>query len=207
MRDRIIGYLLFVTVCQTAMPRDTGLEITIELDDYSGLNASARRNARTTAEAILTKAGIGVQWQDCPVNPPKGAALVCSAGTSDVAHFDVAVLPESMSARIASNPQQFGMSLMGGRGGFPTQVYVFKDRVVEFAAAEQAPWATLVGTIIAHEIGHLLLGSESHFPAGIMRGRWRPQDVKDARMGVLVFTARQADQLRAGVRRRMNTKK
>lgn len=207
MRDGVVGWLLFATLCHAASSRETSLEITIHLYDYSGMEESAARDARTSAETILTKAGIGVHWQDCPVHPPKDAAPVCSTGSSDATDFIVAVLPESMAARIASNPQQFGTSVTSAKGGFPTHAYVFKDRIVDFAAAERAPWTSLIGTVIAHEIGHLLLGTDSHFPAGIMRGSWSREDVKDAQMGVLTFTSRQADQLRADVRRRLNTRK
>jgi len=32
--------------------------------------------------------------------------------------------------------------------------------------------ATLLGRVTAHEIGHLLLGTNSHTLAGIMRAKW-----------------------------------
>ena len=52
-------------------------------------------------------------------------------------------------------------------------------------------------------MGHLLLGDNSHIPVGIMRANWRPVEIKQALMGVLTFTSRQAEQMRGDAQRRM----
>ena len=38
----------------------------------------------------------------------------------------------------------------------------------------------ILGHAAAHEIGHLLLGSNSHSPFGLMRARWSGQDLQNA---------------------------
>jgi hypothetical protein len=203
MRERIAG-IVGCLLLASGLCRSAELEIAIHLFDYTGMETSASLDMRRTAANILDQVGISVQWRDCPVFPG-AAGSGCGAGTYDVTHFVVAVLPENMSARIASSPQQFE-SVMGAKGGFPTHAYIFKDRVTDFAKADLLPWTSLLGAIVAHEIGHLLLGNDSHFGNGIMRGRWSLNDIKEARMGTLTFTARQGEQLRADVRRRMNAK-
>jgi hypothetical protein len=109
-----------------------------------------------------------------------------------------------MSRKMAPRALEFGTAVSGREGGFPTQAYVFADRVTDFAKAGMMPRTPILGAMMAHEIGHLLLGDESHSPAGIMCGRWRREQIKLALMGLLSFNPQQAEQMRREIRRRMN---
>jgi hypothetical protein len=55
--------------------------------------------------------------------------------------------------------------------------------------------ATFLGHVIAHEIGHLLLGANSHSPVGIMRPQWRLADEVWMAKGALVFDTDQAKRM------------
>ena len=50
----------------------------------------------------------------------------------------------------------------------------------------------ILGCVIAHELGHLLLGSNSHSDEGIMQPRWDPNQVRQLMMGTLLFTPEQS---------------
>jgi hypothetical protein len=52
---------------------------------------------------------------------------------------------------------------------------------------------------MAHEIGHVLLGTTEHSPDGIMKARWGKLDYQRAAMGFLEFTPSQ----RAAIRERL----
>ena len=63
----------------------------------------------------------------------------------------------------------------------------------------------LLGYVIAHEVGHLLLGTDSHSHDGIMQGRWEDVQLREAGKGNLQFTSSQAALMRerlGGVTRR-----
>jgi hypothetical protein len=60
----------------------------------------------------------------------------------------------------------------------------------------------VLGHVIAHEVGHLLLNQQVHSPHGIMRGEWSFVDFRDMTSGMLLFTPEQAEYLRADVRSR-----
>jgi hypothetical protein len=180
------------------------LEITVDLYDYSSTHPDSIREAERAAAATLRKADVDVRWRYCAMAVPGEADWpACGAGAGDVNHLVVNVLPERMSCKIAKGPYQFGTALMSHEGGFPTQAYVFFDRVVDFAAERRLPWPSILGMMIAHEAGHLLLGNNSHFPDGIMRARWRTGEFKLALMGALTFTSQQAQQIRYDVQRRI----
>jgi hypothetical protein len=65
--------------------------------------------------------------------------------------------------------------------------------------------STLLGYVATHELGHLLLGKNSHTAIGIMRAHWGPKELEGANMGVLSFFEDQrqqmASRLAAGIRR------
>jgi hypothetical protein len=52
--------------------------------------------------------------------------------------------------------------------------------------------STLLGHVMAHEIGHLLLPVNSHASRGIMRGEWDVVQTQHARTGTLGFTSTEA---------------
>ena len=49
-------------------------------------------------------------------------------------------------------------------------------------------WAKVLGIVMAHEIGHLLLGFGAHSSAGIMSGRWGKFEMDLVAAGLLGFT-------------------
>jgi hypothetical protein len=80
---------------------------------------------------------------------------------------------------------------------------VFHDRVKQLAEGGMVSHCQALGHAMAHEIGHLLLGTAEHTSRGIMRARWEREDLRDAARRCLVFDAQQAQRLRAEVRRRV----
>jgi len=59
--------------------------------------------------------------------------------------------------------------------------FVLFDRVEDNAAKHHVMTSRVLGKVIAHEVGHLLLPSNSHSEDGIMRGVW------DLRSGLLEY--------------------
>jgi hypothetical protein len=61
----------------------------------------------------------------------------------------------------------------------------------------------ILGHIIAHEIGHLLLPGGRHSVSGIMKARWSLNEWKLVRQGALNFAPEQSRFLRAELLRRL----
>jgi len=55
---------------------------------------------------------------------------------------------------------------------------VFADRVRDIARAAGIDQRVLLGLAIAHEIGHLLLSTNTHAATGLMRARWSQADLR-----------------------------
>ena len=84
--------------------------------------------------------------------------------------------------------------LEDGNGAYATVLY---EPLAELAAHYHAPASQLLGHAVAHEIGHLFLGANSHSPHGLMRARWDENDVQRAVERNLLFTRQQAELIRA----------
>lgn len=54
---------------------------------------------------------------------------------------------------------------------------------------------------MAHEIGHVLLGSADHASGGLMQARWTPAIWRLASLGLLAFTREEAERMGAGLQR------
>ena len=90
--------------------------------------------------------------------------------------------------------------------GFSTTAVAYHHRAVELERGTIAPRFAILGYIMAHELGHLLLEDERHSDTGIMHDLWGPEHLRNAAFGRLTFTPRQARRIRANVEDRMRAR-
>jgi hypothetical protein len=70
-------------------------------------------------------------------------------------------------------------------------------RVTGLAVGPDPPIHHVLAFVFAHELGHLLLPLTGHSPSGIMRAKWRVDELVIARTPYLLFTAQQSQLMRA----------
>jgi hypothetical protein len=93
-------------------------------------------------------------------------------------------------------PSAFGTSRVMGisprNGDAPGRIaYVFYDAVSRTAKGHDLPVFALLGYAMAHELGHLLLPTDVHGQAGVMRGNWDSNDMRMMRLGTLAMAPRE----------------
>jgi hypothetical protein len=76
-------------------------------------------------------------------------------------------------------------------------VYVFNDEVVGFSRVQRIRPGLAMGTVIAHEVGHVLLRKKGHSPKGLMRKLLGVDDWDRAATGLLWFSPDDAAIIRA----------
>jgi hypothetical protein len=86
-----------------------------------------------------------------------------------------------------------------GNGSYLT---VFYERVEAESNAARCSRYVMLGCAIVHEVGHLLLGTNSHAPLGIMVARWDQRTLDLASKGVLQFSRQEAEIIRKALSRR-----
>src|SRR5262249_48328918 len=106
------------------------------------------------------------------------------------------------------------MRLLPGHGTSQFQDFEFgfasipAYAVVSYAHIEQrairdnfsSELPVIMGCVMAHELGHLLLGDPSHSSSGIMQPLWGREQIRQALIGGLKFTKEQASRLQKNVR-------
>ena len=75
-----------------------------------------------------------------------------------------------------------GFSLVGTPDALPFLATVYVDRVESVARGAGIDARRVLGLAIAHEVGHVLLNSNTHAPGGLMRADWSRKELqrKDA---------------------------
>jgi hypothetical protein len=72
---------------------------------------------------------------------------------------------------------------------------VYYEAVQQFASRRNVESSALLGCVMAHELGHLLLGP-GHAPHGIMRAAWNNLELDEMRFGRLKFNSAESDEIR-----------
>jgi hypothetical protein len=112
--------------------------------------------------------------------------------TDAAPRFTVKISPQVLGyGRSASPVMGVAFRRPGG-----SMVQVFLKQVQDFARVYRVDLGTMLAHVIAHEVGHLLLGTP-HSPTGLMQAGWDKTVVHEAARGALTFTDAQADRIRA----------
>ena len=108
--------------------------------------------------------------------------------------------PSHLSVRIVLAGRSVREDIFGeaytdsqGKG---TYIKLYYARLAEPNAHLPLGEGELLGCVIAHEVGHLLLGTDSHSHEGIMQGHWEDPQLREAGKGNLQFTPSQAGLMR-----------
>jgi len=104
------------------------------------------------------------------------------------------ILPRAISSQARDRSDVLGTALVDEKGvGY--YAYVFYDSVRR-VGEERKIGHTMLGDVLAHEIGHLLLGSNSHSVSGIMSAHWYGEELRRISEAAMLFTPSQSRMLR-----------
>ena len=149
----------------------------------------------STAAAEVTKRiyaaiGVDIVWVDrCP--------LACHIAFTQEAQADtmvgdsmVAILPDAMTSR------EFPAGVMGAAREEGSVAQNFFGRIRASALERNLLLATLLGHVIAHEVGHVLL-REGHAHRGLMLEQMGGAGTATSQDGCLGFTATEGSRIRS----------
>jgi hypothetical protein len=170
----------------------------IRVYDNAGVPANQRARALSRANAILARTDIAVEWIDCPARQSLAkegsSSAVCA--TPPTSQELVIRLVRSTSGTLGMGHAALGYSLIDAETSTGTIGTVFIDRVEQLANSVTLETATLMGRAIAHEIGHLILGSNQHSDAGLMREIWTVEQLRKNRTVDWVFLPAEGERMR-----------
>jgi hypothetical protein len=156
------------------------------------------RTARRTASAILGRAGIQVLWLECAL--PLETATAAAACRQPLQWNELVVRILS-AGTVDGRPDvdTLGFAFVDLEAGGGSLATVYADRVWAMAQGAGIDAAELLGRAMAHEVGHLLLGTNRHAPYGLMRGIWSSADLRRSRATQWLFGGQEGEVMRKGV--------
>ena len=176
-------------------------EITIRIHNYAETSLSVVRHAERVAEVILAEADVRTLWVDCPLDEGVLHDPLCDRPYSSP-DFVVNLLPRSMSDRFRLMPGSLGLAAEPDGNDLGFVAFVFYDAVRNSVQPGQ-DLDQLLGSAIAHELGHLLLGRNSHSSDGLMSRSWSRKQLVIVQQRGLTFSSADAERLqKAAVGRR-----
>jgi hypothetical protein len=190
----IVVALVAVTVGGTAVSASaSGAVLRISVYDYVRLQP----HAIARAQALVTRIYRTIEVDTCWKHTVGARQLHCPERVAPDAHdVYILLLDSEMSERLGVADDVVGVAAIAVQGG-GLVAYVLVDRVM--VAAKQAgvdPMGVL-GLVIAHEIGHLMLPANAHSLTGLMRPRWSELEFRDAAPSPpFTFTDTQGDLIR-----------
>jgi hypothetical protein len=177
-------------------------KITICVYDHSLLKAGTLIQAEKEADRIFRQAGVEPEWLDLPTSEAEATGKTNVLEQLGRTGFVLKILPRSMTEHLRIRDAALGYSVPCPEDGSACIANILYHRVQDLAQSENVSLPHALGLAIAHEIGHLLLRSNAHSAAGLMQPRWRRKDLQQASKGLLLFTAEQAEFIRAEVLKR-----
>ncbi len=166
---------------------------TVSVYNDVGVPPAILHRAERQAGNIFARAGFEVVWVNCPQAED---ALACDR-IDEPGHLALRIIPD---AAISLSDAAFGVAFLSpdGSGRYSD---VFWKRAQDLHAISNLDLSGILGSVIAHEIGHLLLGSNAHAVSGIMRAHWEAEELRRIAMGTLLFTPQQAKLMHERARR------
>ena len=172
--------------------------IRVRVTSYTDATPAAVSKAEHEAGRILGEAGLNVVWMNCPLG--RSAIVPTDPCQHPLEPTDIVLRVLSDQNRNGVQDSAFGVAVL------PVLASVYYEPVVSLAMIDGADFEVpiILGCVMAHEIGHLLIGSNSHSSTGIMQGQWERKQVRQLMKGGLHFTAQQSTLMRAEGQKRMS---
>jgi hypothetical protein len=193
-RGSVVAVIGLAAISPNYSLAGTMVSLTVRVFNYAQVSPPTLASAERDANQILAAAGLRVDWLDCLQKAQTvRSKAVCEMGWS----------PELPSVRLLSG--QVAERYQGLEFGFssvPVLATINYEHIANRASRDNSSseTSTLLGCVIAHELGHLFLGSDSHSAVGIMQAHWGRGQIHQAQRGNLRFAPKQAVQLREKVR-------
>jgi hypothetical protein len=193
----IVWAAVFSTSSPASTPQggaDQPRRLQVSLFNDAGVDSATLAEAQSRASAIFSHSGIEVDWLVCgPADPndflPRRTA--CSALVWP-SHLSVRIRPRAVSV----SAETFGQAFVNTEGeGLYCNVYY--QNLARSSGHRDLSDGEMLGYVLAHELGHLLLGTNSHSASGLMQPRWDSSTLRPDALSSLRFTPSQSAVLRS----------
>lgn len=170
----------------------------VRVNNYTQASPSIVAKAEREAGRILGEAGLRMVWLDCPMEHYGGVHVQQNPCLEPLEATDIVLRVLSERTENRFQDTVFGFAVV------PIFASVYYDYALRSAKRDNDEFEVpvILGCVIAHELGHLLLGSNSHSGSGVMQPQWGRKQMNQALTGGLLFTHEQSKRIQAEVEKR-----
>jgi hypothetical protein len=183
-----LGFVLFgSTSLHPAGGQGAPIQLQVSVFNSSPISSSTIERAERHAGRVLRDAGVAVIWLNCPQDAQHEASLGPCSEASFPSHLHLRIARASRSLKATT----VGISFVAedGKGCYAD---LFYEPIRQLQEETHASPSVILGHAMAHELGHLLLGTNSHSSSGLMRAQWTGEDLAMASKGNLRFSQEQS---------------
>jgi hypothetical protein len=185
-----LGMFSAATAQTTAAP----VKIKILVYDYAKLASQPLSQSLEETAEVFRRAGIEPEW--C-VGTATIEQCLAEKRQSGGPVLRLNLLDETMAARVPRDAKEVGFAQR-------EVAYVNVLRVQHMAQQGQFQAKVVLGHIIAHELGHVLLGPNAHSRKGLMSATLGKKELEEAHWGALRFSPEEAAKMRGKIRPRQD---
>lgn len=171
------------------------LQFRVSVFNYAGLSTSTIQQAEDVTTRIFRDAGVRIIWLNCPQDSLHKDSFDRCGEASFPAHMQLRILRLVHGLK----PSTVGVSFIAA-DGIGCSADLFYEPLQALQRQTHVVPSVILGHAMAHELGHLLLGPNSHSPTGLMRAHWTSEDLANATVGHFLFTLEQSRKIRESLR-------
>jgi hypothetical protein len=174
-------------------PTKDNPQVTVFVNDSASAPERIVLAAEQSAGRVFHQAGVEVEWMNCGAQDGNRSHTQCRDN----------MMSPSLVVRIISHARTlgddiFGVSFVDHDSG--TYADLFFEPIEQLHQQNRdISLAPILGDVLAHELGHLLLGSNAHSRDGIMQPHWTREQLRRVAMGQMRFSKEQAATMRTRI--------
>src|SRR5262245_22994544 len=169
--------------------------ITVQIHDYSRVPAESLSSAIGMVTRMYEGIGVRIKWKGMIRWEGRQPKYEREDESHEAAQVTVIILNAKMALRGQVAPDVLGFAAVPEEG-MGSIAYAIYPRVRSIALEMPASEGTLLGFVMAHEIGHLMLPRRSHSETGLMHSNWDIRELSRVDLQKLQFSEQQADRIR-----------
>ena len=177
MRERMrVALIAMVVLAKSDLlyAADSLPVLTAAVHNYADVPGDVLTEAEAEASRIFRHAGVRLLWV---------------GSLASQARVRVHILSGPMAARTRTRSEVLGLATVDCG-----MAWVLYDRVVDTSNSVTVRTSRVLGLVMAHEIGHVLLAGRGHSHVGLMKPRLDPEVL---RTGLIGFTPKERLEIRA----------
>jgi len=166
------------------------VNLQVSVDEGVPIPSALVGDSEDIASFIYSRMHVRLSWGSSQVteNP-------LHRGTCDLARATAVVIIQ-VAPHAPPSVSNSALAMASPYASSGVRIVVFYERVEPLFRGHSATRASVLGYVLAHEIGHVLEGTTRHSDVGVMKALWSTNDFSLMGRGLLTFTDEDEQQIR-----------